>query len=309
MKDHQKVVIIAGPTASGKSSLGVELAKAFGGEIINADSMQVYRDMDVGTAKPTFEEQRGIPHHLFDVADPDEEFNAATFRSLALPLVREICTRDKICLVVGGTGLYIKALLGGLLKSPPADPELRESLRQDCEKHGSGKLHEKLKTLDPESASRIHPNDRVRIIRALEIIHLTNRLPSELSREHGFRDKRLKALKFCLMTDREELYNRINHRCTQMIKAGLVNETRDLLDRGYSPRLKSMKSIGYRHAIKHLEGIWSLSETTRNLQGDTRKYAKRQLTWFRSDPEFHWVNPDDFHLISMKIKSFLEKTA
>ena len=305
MKKQQKVVIIAGPTASGKSSLGVELALSLGGEIINADSMQVYRGMDVGTAKPTLEEQKGIPHHLLDVVDPDEDFSAATFRSMALALVREICSRGKICLVVGGTGLYIKALLGGLLRSPPADPRLRETLRLECDNHGSTRLYERLKLLDPESASKVHPNDKVRIIRSLEIIHLTNRRPSELSREHGFRDRALGALKLCLKINREELYHRINRRSAAMLRAGLVGETESLLSKGYSSQLKPMKSIGYRHIVKYLEGTWSLAEATRNLQRDTRRYAKRQLTWFRADPEFTWISPDDFDLASKKIRGFL----
>lgn len=305
MKEQQKIVIIAGPTASGKSSLGVELALSLGGEIINADSMQVYRGMDVGTAKPTLEEQKGIPHHLLDVVDPDEDFNAATFRSMALALVREICSRGKICLVVGGTGLYIKALLGGLFRSPPADPRLRETLRLECDNHGSTRLYERLKLLDPESASRVHPNDKVRIIRSLEIIHLTNRRPSELSREHGFRDRALGALKLCLKINREELYHRINRRSAAMLRAGLVGETESLLSKGYSSQLKPMKSIGYRHIVKYLEGTWSLAEATRNLQRDTRRYAKRQLTWFRADPEFTWISPDDFDLASKKIRGFL----
>ncbi len=305
MKEQQKIVIIAGPTASGKSSLGVELALSLGGEIINADSMQVYRGMDVGTAKPTLEEQKGIPHHLLDVVDPDEDFSAATFRSMALALVREICSRGKICLVVGGTGLYIKALLGGLFRSPPADPRLRETLRLECDNHGSTRLYERLKLLDPESASRVHPNDKVRIIRSLEIIHLTNRRPSELSREHGFRDRALGALKLCLKINREELYHRINRRSAAMLRAGLVGETESLLSKGYSPELKPMKSIGYRHIVKYLEGTWSLAEATRNLQRDTRRYAKRQLTWFRADPEFTWISPDNFDLASKKIRAFL----
>ena len=305
MKEQQKVVIIAGPTASGKSSLGVELALSLGGEILNADSMQVYRGMDVGTAKPTLEEQKGIPHHLLDVVDPDEDFSAATFRSMALALVREICSRGKICLVVGGTGLYIKALLGGLFRCPPADPRLRETLRLECDNHGSTRLYERLKLLDPESASRVHPNDKVRIIRSLEIIHLTNRRPSELSREHGFRDRALGALKLCLKINREELYHRINRRSAAMLRAGLVGETESLLSKGYSSQLKPMKSIGYRHIVKYLEGTWSLAEATRNLQRDTRRYAKRQLTWFRADPEFTWISPDDFDLASKKIRGFL----
>lgn len=309
MKERSKVVVIAGPTASGKSSLGVELALALGGEIINADSMQVYRGMDVGTAKPTPEEQKGVPHHLLDVVNPDEEFNAAIFRSMALPLVTDICSRGKICLLVGGTGLYIKSLLGGLLRCPAADPEFRESLGLECENHGLRKLYERLKRLDPESAEKIHPNDKTRIIRSLEIIHLTDCRPSELSKEHAFGDRNLRALKLCLKIDREELYHRINQRGSEMVRSGLVEETKGLLEKGYTPDLKPMKSIGYRHMVHYLKGTWSLGEATRILQRDTRRYAKRQLTWFNADPEVTWVSPEDLDLLKLEIRDFVAGAA
>ena len=186
MSKRQKVVVISGPTASGKTSLGVDLALAFKGEIISADSMQVYRGMDVGTAKPTPEERKGIPHYLLDVVNPDEEFNAATFRSMAIPRIEDIGSRGKSCLVVGGTGLYIKSLLDGLFQCPPADTELRESLRREWDSSGSEVLYERLVDLDPESARRIHRNDRARIIRALEVIHQTHRRLSDLTNAHAF---------------------------------------------------------------------------------------------------------------------------
>ena len=300
-----KVIVIAGPTASGKTRLGVELALALDGEIINADSMQVYRGMDIGTAKPTSEEKRDIVHHLLDVVDPDEEFNAATYRSLALPLVRNLSSRAKTCLIVGGTGLYIKSLLGGLLQCPSADRELRESLRWECDVYGSATLHERLKSLDPDSASKIHPNDRVRITRTLEIIHLTKSRLSDLRRNHGFGDRPLSPLKFCLEVNREELYHRINERSMAMVAAGLPEETENLLSKGYSSDLKPMKAIGYRHMIRYLEGYWSLQEAIRNLQRDTRRYAKRQLTWFKADPEITWIVPDDINAVLEKIKAFV----
>jgi len=309
MNKRPKVVIISGPTARGKTSLGVDLALAFNGEIISADSMQVYRGMDVGTAKPTPEEQKGIPHHLLDVVDPDEEFNAATYRSMALPKITEISSRERSCFVVGGTGLYIKGLLDGLFECPPADMELRESLRRECESLGPAILHERLTNLDPESANKIHPNDRVRIIRALEIIHLTNRRPSDLTRAHGFGDRTLDALKLCLKVDREELYNRIDKRSVAMVETGLVQETESLLRKGYSPDLKPMKAIGYRHMIKYLKGDWSIDGAIREIQSDTRRYAKRQLTWFRADPEVTWIEPENFDLVLEKVKGFLLETA
>ena len=299
-----KVVVITGPTASGKSSLAVELALYFGGEIVNADSMQVYRGMDVGTAKPTIAERRGVPHHLLDVVNPDEDFDAAKYRSLAVPQLQDMVCRGKASFVVGGTGLYIKTLLGGLLECPPADLELREELGRTWKEQGSVFLYEKLKTLDPESALKIHPHDKVRIIRALEIIHLTQQRPSSLIRRHAFGDNAFEALKICMEMDRKELYERINQRSLRMIEGGLVAETEGLLKKGYSPELKPMKSLGYRHVVKYLEGACALDQTTYELQRDTRRYAKRQLTWFGADPEMVWIKPKDIDGIIKKIKAF-----
>lgn len=300
----RKVIIITGPTASGKSSLAIKLALCFGGEIVNADSMQVYRDMDVGTAKVSVTERKGVPHHLLDVVDPDEDFNAALYRSLALPLLKDILSRQKGCIVVGGTGLYIKTLLGGLLHTPPADPEIRKKLGHECEDRGPVYLHERLKMLDPESAHKIHPNDRVRIIRALEIIHLTQKRLSDLIRRHGFKDNPFQALKICLHMDREKLYRRINQRCLDMIESGLLEEAEGLLRKGYSPDLKPMKSLGYRHMVKLLDGGYDMDEAIGQLQTDTRRYAKRQLTWFRADPEMVWKRPEDLDGIIKEVEDF-----
>lgn len=300
----QKIIVITGPTASGKSSLAVELALRFGGEIVNADSMQVYRGMDVGTAKLRVDERRGIRHHLIDIIDPDEDFDAAKYRSLAVPLLRDVASRGKVCFVVGGTGLYIKSLLGGLLKCPLADRALREKLRQEWEERGPGYHHQRLKRLDPESAQRIHPNDRMRILRALEVIHLTNEPLSSLIRRHAFKDRPFQALKICLQVKRERLYERINRRAVDMAKGGLVKETEDLLRKGYSPRLKPMRSLGYRQMVKFLEGALDLDEAIRQLQTDTRRYAKRQLTWLGADPEMIWIEPEDMDGIVKQIREF-----
>jgi tRNA dimethylallyltransferase len=303
-----KVIVIAGPTASGKTTLAVDLAGAISGEIVNADAMQVYRSMDIGTAKPTQEEQKGIPHHMLDVVNPDEEYNAAIYRRMALPVVKEICSKGKTCLVVGGTGLYIRGLIGGLIESPPSDPELREGLRRECKDHGTAKLHEKLKTLDPERAASIHPNDGVRIIRAIEINYLSHQRPSDLMKRHGFRVQSLNALRLCLDVDREDLYHRINERSVDMVDKGLMEETRDLLKMGYSPDLKSMNAIGYRHMIRYLKGEWSLEETITKLKRDTRRYAKRQLTWFRAEPGVKWVDPKDVDVVIRKTRLFLSES-
>ncbi len=299
-----RVVVITGPTASGKSRLAVELALQVGGEILNADSMQVYRGMDVGTAKPTMAERRGVPHHLLDVVNPDEDFDAAKYRSLAIPQLQDMVFRGKVPFVVGGTGLYIKILLGGLLDCPPADLGIREELGRAWRTEGAGFLHEKLKELDLDSAYKIHPHDRVRIIRALEIFYLTRQRPSSLIRRHGFRDNAFQALKICVEMNREELYERINQRSLKMIEGGLVEETERLLKQGYSPELKPMKSLGYRHVVRYLKGACALDETRSELQRDTRRYAKRQLTWFRADPEMLWVKPQDTDSIIREIKTF-----
>jgi tRNA dimethylallyltransferase len=302
---QEKVVVIAGPTASGKSSLAVELSILLQGEILNADSMQVYRDMDVGTAKPSPAERRIVPHHLLDVVDPDEDFNAAIYRSLAIPVIRDLLSIGKVCFVVGGTGLYIKALLGGLLHCPPVDHGLREELRDQAEEQGLRSLYRKLEELDPVSAKKIHAHDKVRILRALEIIELTKKPLSALIQGHGFQEAVFQALRICLQIDRKELYHRIDERSFLMVERGLVEETENLLARGYSPELKPMKSLGYRHAVRYLEGRYDREEMVRQLQLDTRRYAKRQLTWFRADPSMTWIDPQRKEHLVETITSFI----
>ncbi len=303
------MIVIAGPTASGKTAVSVELAAAFCGEIVNADSMQVYRKMDIGTAKPVEKEKRGIPHHLIDIVDPDEEFNAAIYHRVALPVIADISHRGKACFVVGGTGLYIRTLLGGIVPAPPSDPALKENLQRECEKNGPKDLHNKLKELDPKSAAKIHPNDRFRIIRALELYHLTKCLPSDIRNRHQFGQQTMNALKFCLQWDREQLYERINERTLRMFENGLIEETERLLKMGYSPELKAMGAIGYRHAVKFLEGTWSYETALEKMKRDTRRYAKRQITWFSADPEVKWIDPKDLRYAAEMIEAFLRKKA
>jgi tRNA dimethylallyltransferase len=300
----EKVVVIAGPTASGKSDVAVELSLLFQGEIVNADSMQVYRQMDVGTAKPSASERKRVPHHLLDVVDPNEEFNAAIYRSLAVPVIRDVLAREKVCFIVGGTGLYIKTLMGGLLQCPPADRGLREKLRDQTEEQGLEAMYRRLEERDPVSAKKIHPHDKVRVLRALEIMELTNKALSALVQGHGFQDSAFRALKICLQIDRKELYHRIDKRSLLMVERGLIEETRNLLAKGYSPDLKPMKSLGYRHAVRYLEGRYDREEMVRQLQLDTRRYAKRQVTWFRADPSIIWIDPQRKERLVETITSF-----
>jgi tRNA dimethylallyltransferase len=288
---RKKIIVITGPTASGKTSLAVQLALRFGGEIINADSMQVYRGMDIGTAKPTQDERRGVPHHLMDVVDPDEPFDAARYRKLAMLFVEQIRKRGAACFLVGGTGLYIKALLGGLLSAPPRDDSTRKRLHNAWMEDGGVALYQRLKKVDPQGAVAIHPHDRIRIVRALEVHELTGKPFSQLARSHAFQQRGFHALKICLQLDRERLYDRINQRCHHMFELGLQKETEALLRQGFSPDLKPLKAIGYRHMVCHISGIWGLDKTLSRLQRDTRRYAKRQITWFRADPEIIHFDP------------------
>ena len=301
-----KIVVISGPTAVGKSDIAVELALHFNAEIVNADSMQVYRYMDIGTAKLTPDERKGITHHMIDIVNPDEEFNAGRYIKMASPIIRDIHERGKRCFVVGGTGLYIKALLKGLISAPPIDMNLRKRLKEEINIKGLNHLYKRLMSLDPDTAKNIHPNDRVRITRALEIIELTGKRLSDLKKEHQFKQREFRYLYIGLFLDRKELYERINRRTLKMVEMGLLDETRHLLDMGYGPELKSMNSIGYRHMIKVIMGDWSMDEAIRLLSRDTRHYAKRQFTWFRKEPEIKWMNPRNIDEIESEIGRFLE---
>lgn len=303
-KEKTKIIVITGPTAIGKSSLAIDLSESFNGEIVNADSMQVYREMDIGTAKPTIEEMGKIPHHLIDVVNPPEEFNAAKYTELAFPVIEQIASSMKVCFVVGGTGLYIKALLQGLLFCPSGDSVIRKELQNKYEETGLESLYKKLKEQDPEWANKIHPNDKLRIIRALEIIELTKEPVTSLAEKQKSEHIPLGALKICLHMDRERLYHRINKRCDQMIKNGLIEETEALLSR-YQVDLKPMQSIGYRHMINLIQGKWGFEQTVQRFQTDTRRYAKRQLTWFRADNEMNWHEKTEIAVIKEKITKFI----
>jgi tRNA dimethylallyltransferase len=301
-----KVIVICGPTGIGKTAVGIQLAEKLDGEIISADSMQIYRCMDIGTAKPTADEQSRIPHHMIDIVDPDENFDAVRFAEMARDKVMQLHQRGVMPLVVGGTGLYIKALLQGLFQSNPVDPKTRERLMKEAVENGSGILYDRLKRVDPDTADRLHPNDSHRIIRALETIESTGRSISEHQQAHGFADEPFNALKICLQIDRQKLYDRIDQRVDFMIEAGFVDEVKKLLGMDYSADLKSMQSIGYRHMSDFLEGRLSWDECVRTLKRDTRRFAKRQFTWFGADQKIQWYEPDQLNEIVRLVEGFLE---
>ena len=300
-----KVVIICGPTGIGKTSVAIDIAGAVNGEIISADSMQIYRYMEIGTAKPTIEEQSRIRHHIIDIVNPDENFDAAKFSKRAHEKIIELYADGISPLVVGGTGLYIKVLVHGLFDADTANDDIRNVLKKEAVIHGTGFLHKRLTACDPDAAGKIHPNDTYRIIRALEMVEATGETISKHQEDHGFKNKRYKVFKIGLRMEREELYDRINKRVDAMIEKGLVDEVKYLLDRGYSENLKSMQSIGYRHIVDFIKGRLSWDETLRTLKRDTRRYAKRQMTWFNADPEIVWVNPGDAEDMISRVKDFL----
>jgi tRNA dimethylallyltransferase len=303
--EKPKIIIICGPTGIGKTSIGIELARKFGGEIISADSMQIYRHMDIGTAKPAPAELAQIAHHMIDIVDPDEDYDAVQFSKEGRDRITGIVSGNLIPFIVGGTGLYIKALLHGLFQSKPVDPRIRNRLNQEAEENGSVFLYERLKKIDPVAAGRIHINDSYRIIRALETIESSGKTISEHHQNHGFEDEPFNALKIGLRRDRKELYERIDQRVDFMIQAGLVEEVKKLLAMGYSAELKSMQSIGYRHVVGFLEGSLPWDECLRILKRDTRRFAKRQFTWFGADRDIIWQAPADVKDIISLIGKFL----
>jgi tRNA dimethylallyltransferase len=299
------LVAFVGPTAVGKTVLSLRLAKEIRAEIISVDSVQVFRGLDIGTAKPGLEEQQQVPHHLIDVADPDEPFDVADFVHKALGIIRSITSRGKVPLLVGGSGLYLRSLLEGLAPCPGHDPMVREMLHKILSNQGKRALHDLLAGADPEAASRLHPNDKFRIIRALEVYHQTGEPMSMWHRRHkSTLGQRLSCTKIGLVRPRKELYERIDSRVDAMLDAGFLEEVKFLLDKGYSHRLKPLQSLGYRHIISFLKGKVSFDEAVSQLRRDTRHYAKRQLTWFRADPEIRWYHPEvlmDVHRVWQEI--------
>ncbi|MGD2012334.1 MAG: tRNA (adenosine(37)-N6)-dimethylallyltransferase MiaA [Desulfobacterales bacterium] len=304
VSNKPKIIVICGPTGIGKTAVGIKLAERLGGEIISADSMQIYRQMDIGTAKPTPAEQAQIVHHMIDIVEPDEDYDAVQFSKQAGERVAEIASRGLKPFVVGGTGLYIKGLIHGLFQTEPVDPKLRNRLKQELEQVGSSGLHGRLAQIDPNTAVRLHPNDSYRIIRALETIESSGKSISEHHQHHGFENERFNAFKIGLRIDREKLHERIDQRVDLMIEAGLVEEVKKLLAMGYPAELKSMQSIGYRHVVGFLNGHLPWAECLRTLKRDTRRFAKRQFTWFGADPQIKWYQPEQLDQIFDAVERF-----
>ncbi|HEX9786425.1 MAG TPA: tRNA (adenosine(37)-N6)-dimethylallyltransferase MiaA [Candidatus Binatia bacterium] len=288
-----KLVIVLGPTAVGKSELALELGQRFHGEIVNADSQQVYRYMDIGTGKPSRGDRERVPHHVIDLVDPDQEFNAALFRRSAAQAIEEIHRCGKNIVVCGGTGLYLKALTRGLFTGPGPDPEIRRALEEVIHQDGLAKLYQRLVAIDASVTSSIHPNDRQRIIRALEIFEITGRPLSAWQKEHSFKEEPFEVVMLGLMRERAELYDRINRRSERMIQEGLPEEVRDLVTRGFGLDLKPLRSVGYRQMGAVIRGELDLTQALEKMKQETRRLAKRQLTWFRQDGEIRWYHPEE----------------
>ncbi len=282
-----RVGFIVGPTAAGKSSLALEIAERLGAEIVNADSRQIYRGMDIGTAKPSAEERRRLPHHLIDIRDPDQPIDVAEFAKIAQAAIVDIAQRGRPVLVVGGSGLYLRAICGGIFSAPPASQQIRAELNSLARRHGISHLFGQLVQVDPEAGSRIGPNDLKRIVRALEVYQQTGVPISHHQKRHSFAQRPFETLVIGLTKPRPELYATIDQRFDMMIEKGLVDEVRQLLAKGYQLPLST---IGYREIAGYLRGEIGLSEAVTLAKRASRRLAKRQLTWFRADPEIVWYD-------------------
>ncbi|MDT8447903.1 MAG: tRNA (adenosine(37)-N6)-dimethylallyltransferase MiaA [bacterium] len=282
-----KILVLLGPTASGKTEFGLALAQALDLEIISADSMLVYKGMDIGTAKPSAEERALVPHHLIDILTPDQPFNAGLFQHLSDQAIGDIIGRGKNALLLGGTNLYLRGLVDGLIEIPAAPAEIKEPIYRQLEAEGVGPLYQQLSALDPLAAAELHPNDSSRIARALEVFRYTGRSIKSWQAEHAFAQSRYRPYYLCVDRSREELYQRINRRVELMVAAGLVQEVQGLLEQGYDPSLPSMRSIGYKQAVDFLMHRCDDVQMVSRIQQDSRRFAKKQQTWIRQLPQLH----------------------
>lgn len=302
----KNLIIIAGPTASGKTALGIELAKRFNGEVVSADSMQIYKYMNIGTAKPDSEEMQGIVHHMIDVIEPDRDFSVALYKEMAGKAIDDIIMRGKTPIVVGGTGLYISSLTQPMdFSENSSDESYRTELWALAEKHGNNYVHEMLKDIDPISYERLFPNDVKRVVRALEVFKLTGKTISELQEESKKLPVEYNSACIVLTMDRKKLYDRINHRVDIMFQKGLIEEVKSLQEMGYSRKSTAMQGIGYKEVLDYLDSNASLEETLDIIKQSSRRYAKRQLTWFRKDSSAKWVDLDEFTNYEDLIKNII----
>jgi len=298
-----KVIVIAGPTCSGKTKLSLNLAKKINIEIISADSRQLYKYLDIGTAKPSSEDMNNVKHHFIDILFPDEEYNVSRFETEALSLIGEIINRGKIPVVIGGSGLYIKALVDGIFNTVETDAEYRAELFEKRQKFGNEFLYDELKKIDEETASKMLPQNWKRVIRALEVFHLTGKSIRQHHSEQLMHNN-YTFTQFGLDWERKILYQHIEKRVDEMINSGLVEEVRTVLEKGYDKTLNSLNTVGYKEIISYLDGTYSLDRAVELIKRNTRRYAKRQLTWFRADDRIKWFkinSEDDFDVISNEI--------
>ncbi len=286
------MLVVLGPTAVGKSAVGIDIAKRLGGEIVNADSLQVYKHLNIGTAKPDSGQLSAVRHHLIDIVSPDEDFNAGMFRTHATSVIESLNRNTTNIILVGGTYLYVKVLLSGLIEGLPANQEIRSNIKKLHSIFGLSYVYDRLRSLDPEAASKIHPNDYVRIERALEVNYLTGQKMSELQSRHNFLEQDFEYLKIGLSQDREPLRERIDSRVDTMIEDGLVDEVKRLREMGYASSLKPMQSIGYKEINQFLDGDIDFDRAVELVKRDTKRFAKRQMTWLNKDDEIKWFGAD-----------------
>lgn len=301
-----KLLVILGPTASGKSALTMDVAHELKAQILSADSLQVYRYFDIGTAKPSAEDQESVEHHLLDIVDPAEQFNAGMFKGHADAVIGELQKKRQNIIVSGGTYLYVKILLSGLIEAIPTDTSIRADLKKESTSLGTEHLYSKLKSVDPQAAEKIHSNDYIRIERALEVYYQSGQRISELQDRHGFSESSYDYIKIGISIDREELREKIDKRVDYMLERGFVEEVRRIRDMGYSSELKPMQSIGYKQINQYLDGDISFDQAIEHIKRDTKRFAKRQMTWLRNDSEIKWVRlPEDRNkIISLAKEQF-----
>jgi len=303
------LVIICSPTATGKTELAINLASVFGGEILSADSLQVYRYLDVGTAKPSIYQRKKIRHYMIDVVNPDDEFNAAIYAEQGRIIIDDLFSQGKPVFVVGGTGLYIRALLRGIIDTPAVDDKIRNHYRELRDLYGKEYLFKLLQQRDTQAAQKIKPNDSVRVIRALEVLEQSGESIIEIQKRHSFTDCPYTVYKIGLQVDPKELKSRIAMRREKMVDAGLLDEVKSILDRGYSEKLKPLQSLGYKEVIDFLSGKYDWESALHLIDRNTWHYAKRQMTWFAADKEINWYNPDKIDDIKINVETFRKENS